>query len=132
MKGYAGEILDIDLAAVKISSRDLPQSGRGLFPGGRPISTKILLDGLISGMDSLSPGNIPIVMASPLTGAGAPCSGRYNISTKCPVADCIGHHISGGDFVIFFKREALRALRPGETAEPCLSSIKAEGAETKQ
>ena len=96
--GYMGKILDIDLSSGKVGEYTVSDKDRELFLGGRYLSTKILWDELEGGVDALSLKNIIVVMTSPLTGTGAPCSSRYDISSKSPLTGCIGHSNSGGKF----------------------------------
>jgi len=103
-KGYAGKILDINLTSGVIGEYSFSDKDRERFLGGRFISTKILWDELVPGIDPLSPDNILVIMTSPLTGTGAPCSSRYDISAKSPLTGAIGHSNSGGNFGIFLKR----------------------------
>ncbi|MCD6570867.1 MAG: aldehyde ferredoxin oxidoreductase family protein [Deltaproteobacteria bacterium] len=103
-KGYMGKVLDIDLSSKKTSEYPLSDGDRELFVGGKYLSTKILWDNLKPGIDPMGPDNILVVMTSPLTGSGAPCSSRYNISAKSPLTGGIGHSNSGGNFGIHLKR----------------------------
>jgi aldehyde:ferredoxin oxidoreductase len=103
-KGYTGKILEINLTEGTTGEYTVSDTDRELFLGGRYLSTKILYDELQPGTDPLSPENILVVMTSPLTGTGAPCSSRYDISAKSPLTGAIGHSNSGGNFGIFLKK----------------------------
>lgn len=103
-KGYMGKVLDIDLTSGKVGEYPVTDEDREKFLGGRYLSTKILWDTLAPGIDPLSPDNVLVVMTSPLTGTGAPCTSRYDISSKSPLTGAIGHSNSGGDFGINLKR----------------------------
>lgn len=103
-RGYAGKILDIGLSTGKIGEYDVSDRDRELFLGGRFLATKILWDNLNPQVDPLSPDNILIVMTSPLNGAGAPSTSRYDISSKSPLTGGIGHSNSGGNFGINLKK----------------------------
>ncbi len=103
-KGYTGKILDINLSDGAIGEYPLSDMDRERYLGGRLISTKILWDQLKPGIDPLEEENILIAMTSPLTGTGAPCSSRFDISAKSPLTLGIGHSNSGGRFGIHLKR----------------------------
>ncbi|MCX7679288.1 MAG: aldehyde ferredoxin oxidoreductase family protein [Spirochaetes bacterium] len=109
-KGYMGKILDINLSSGEIGEYPLSDRDRELFIGGRFLSTKILWDELKPGTDPLSPENILVIMTAPLTGTGAPCTSRYDISAKSPLTGAIGHSNSGGNFGIYLKRAGWDAI----------------------
>ncbi len=101
---YTGKILDVNLSAGEVGEYPISDEDRELFLGGRFLAARILWDALRPGVDPLSPGNVLVVMTSPLTGSGAPSSSRYNISAKSPQTGAIGHSNSGGSFGIHLKR----------------------------
>ncbi len=103
-KGYMGTMLDINLSTGKVGEYQVSDTDRELFLGGRYLSTKILWDELKPGIDPLSEENILVVMTSPLTGSGGPCTSRYDISSKSPQTGAIGHSNSGGNFGMNLKR----------------------------
>ena len=103
-KGYTGKFLEIDMTSGSIGQYKVSEQDLELFVGGRFLSTKILWDCLEPGIDPLSPENVLIVMTSPLTGTGAPCSSRFDISAKSPQTGGIGHSNSGGNFGIHLKK----------------------------
>ncbi len=109
-KGYMGKILDIDLTTGKIGEYNLSDRDRELFIGGRFLSTKILWDELKPKTDPLSSENVLVVMTAPLTGTGAPCTSRYDISAKSPLTGAIGHSNSGGNFGVYLKRAGWDAM----------------------
>ena len=109
-KGYTGKTLDIDLTTGRIGTYEISDRDRERFIGGRFLTTKILLDELKAGIDPLSPDNILVVMTAPLTGTGAPSSGRFDISAKSPLTGAIGHSNSGGNFGMRLKRAGWDAM----------------------
>ncbi len=67
MYGYAGKILDIDLSAARVTQRDLePQFARE-FIGGMGFSCKLLYEEVGRDVEPLSPDNVVILAAGPLT-----------------------------------------------------------------
>lgn len=124
-KGYMGAMLDIDLTTGRVGEYPVSDADRELFLGGRYLSTKILWDALKPGVDPLSPDNILVVMTSPLTGSGGPCTSRYDISAKSPQTGAIGHSNSGGNFGMNLKRAGWDgAVIRGRAAEPVYIDIR--------
>ncbi|HIQ04015.1 MAG TPA: aldehyde ferredoxin oxidoreductase, partial [Desulfurococcales archaeon] len=60
------------------------------YIGGRGFAIKILWDELKPGTDPLSPGNILIFAAGPLTGLVLPCSGKMVVASKSPLTGGYG------------------------------------------
>jgi aldehyde:ferredoxin oxidoreductase len=108
--GYMGEALWIDLTTRKIEPYDISDRDRELFIGNKGLGAKILWDHLEPGIDPLGDKNIFVVTTSPITGTGAPCSSRYNVSTKSPLTGGVLASNSGGNFGIFLKRAGYDAL----------------------
>jgi len=117
--GYMGKVLDIDLSTGTVGEYPVSDQDRERFLGGRFLSTKIMWDELVPGVDPLSEENILIIMTSPLTGTGAPSSSRYDISAKSPLTGAVGHSNSGGNFGIRLKRAGWDGMViRGRAAEP--------------
>ncbi len=102
--GWANKILRVNLSTGKISTEaTLPKYQN--FIGGAGIGYKVLFDEVPQGTKALSAENKIILGVGPLTGLGAPLSGRTNIATLSPmskyslVAD--GH--MGGNFGVTLK-----------------------------
>jgi aldehyde:ferredoxin oxidoreductase len=102
--------LQVDLGTRRVSEYQVSDEDRERFLGGRFLSTKILWDMLATGIDPLSPENVLVVMTAPLTGTGAPCTSRFDISAKSPLTGAIGHSNSGGNFGVYLKRCGLDGL----------------------
>ncbi len=83
-EGYAGQILDIDLSKERIVARELDRSLAAAYIGGKGFGARILYDQLPARTDPLSPDNILVFAAGPLTGTLAPASGRFEVCTKSP------------------------------------------------
>lgn len=126
--GYTGRILNIDLSKNSIGEYYISDWDRERFLGGRFLATKILWDELKPGTDPLSHENILIVMTSPLTGTGAPCTSRFSISSKSPLTGAIGHSNSGGRFGIDLKRAGYDGIVVrGRAKSPVYLEIKEDG-----
>jgi len=104
LHGWMGRILRIDLSKKKISSQPLTNEQADLFLGGRGLGAEILFRELPRGIDPLSPENKLIFATGPLTGTGAPTSGRYSVTTRSPLTGTIFDSNSGGHFGVQLKR----------------------------
>jgi aldehyde:ferredoxin oxidoreductase len=105
-----GRILRIELSKKKISSQPLTNEQAELFLGGRGLGAEILFRELPRGIDPLSPQNKLIFATGPLTGTGAPTSGRYSVTTKSPLTGTIFDSNSGGHFGVQLKRTGCDAV----------------------
>lgn len=129
-KGYMGKVLTVDLS--KRESREEPLERRltdRLF-GGRGLGIALLMDHFITlekegkrrnafrEVDPLSKDNPLIFSTSPMTGTGAPTSGRLHVTFKSPLSEGIGSANSGGHWAVAFKRtghDVLRIIGKSET-----------------
>ncbi|MFC1934859.1 aldehyde ferredoxin oxidoreductase family protein [Chloroflexota bacterium] len=93
--GY-GKLLDVDLSTGKIEKKDIDPQFARKFIGGMGFSLKILYDEVGPDIDPLSPDNILVFANGPLTGTGAPCSGRTEITNKSPLTGHVGTGNTGG------------------------------------
>jgi aldehyde:ferredoxin oxidoreductase len=80
--GYRGKILRVDLSTGKISSEDTAKYKD--FLGGTGLGYKILWDEVKPGTKAFDPENRIIFGVGPLTGSGAPLSGRVSITSLWP------------------------------------------------
>ncbi|NOZ76373.1 MAG: aldehyde ferredoxin oxidoreductase family protein [Euryarchaeota archaeon] len=111
-------VLDVDLEKRKIRSRDLS----GLLPdyiGGKGLGTKLLYDELPPGTDPLSPENILIFMAGPLSGTPAPMSGRMSAVSRSPLTGAICDSHCGGYFAYQMRKAGIGGMIfRGRSPEP--------------
>jgi aldehyde:ferredoxin oxidoreductase len=105
-----GQILRVDLSKKKTSTHALTNEQAELFLGGRGLGAEILFRELTHGTNPLSPENKLIFATGPLTGTGAPTSGRYSVTTRSPLTETIFDSNSGGHFGVQLKRSGLDAL----------------------
>ena len=110
MHGWMGKILRMDLSKKKTSTHALTNEQAELFLGGRGLGAEILFRELPRGTNPLSPENKLIFATGPLTGTGAPTSGRYSVTTRSPLTGTIFDSNSGGHFGVQLKRGGLDAL----------------------
>ncbi len=102
--GYMGKMLDVNLTTGKVENYWISDDDRQRFLGGKALAAKILWDELPPGVCPLSPENIMVFTTGPLTGTGAPCSARFNLSTKSVATGGIASSNCGGDLGIRLKQ----------------------------
>lgn len=122
--GYMGKVLEVDLSSGNIRSYPLPDKMLKLYVGNKGLAARLLYDILEPGVDPLSAKNILIVNTAPMTGTGAPCSNRFNVTTKSPLTGAIADSNCGGNFGIHLKRAGYDALIVrGRAPEPVYLDI---------
>jgi len=94
--GYAGQILYVNLTEGSIQKRPLERDFALKYIGGRGFSSRVLLSELEPGIDPLSPGNLVILAAGPLSGTPAPSASRLIVAAKSPMTGGLGDTSSGG------------------------------------
>jgi aldehyde:ferredoxin oxidoreductase len=124
--GYMGEAVWVDLTAGDSKPYEISDRDRELFIGNKGIAAKILWDNLAPGIDPLGPENLFVVSTAPLTGTGAPCSARFNVSTKGPLTGAMCSSNSGGPFGIHLKRAGFDVLiLAGQAKKPVYLELNA-------
>ena len=93
---YYEKIARINLTTGEIKVEKLDVELAKKFIGGRGLGTKIAYDEGCATADPLGIDNKLIYITGPLTGAGAPSSGRYMVVTKSPLTGMIACSNSGG------------------------------------
>ena len=133
MEGWAGKYLEIDLSSGKIESHPLDMELRRLFLGGRGLGARLLWDLVGPEVEPLSPENVLIFCAGPLTASGAQTSNRFTVTTKSPLTGTVCDSNSGGWWGMQFKRTGYDALIVrGRADHPVMIEIHGEGAVTIQ
>jgi len=128
MRGWAGNILDINLTDGAIDVLPLDHEMARLFLGGRGLGARLLWDLVGPEVEPLSPENVLIFTTGPITASASQTSNRFNVSTKSPLTDTILHANSGGWWGMQFKRTGYDALIVrGRAEKPTLIEITAEG-----
>lgn len=108
--GYMGKVLKIDLTSKEISEYPFTDEERKLFIGGKTMAAKILGDHLTGNEKAFSKENMLVITTGPMTGSGAPSSGRFNISTLSPQTGYLTSSNCGGNFGYYLKKAGLDAL----------------------
>jgi len=81
--GWAGRILDVDLAAGRISTRDVMRYARDCI-GGRALASRIAWAEMPPDLDAYDAENRVTIATGPLTGTLAPTSGRTIMTGLSP------------------------------------------------
>jgi aldehyde:ferredoxin oxidoreductase len=93
------KVLILDLTKGEVTVEEVPKDAIRKFLGGKGLAyyflNKILKDPI---PDPLSPENPIIFMTGPLTGTGAPLSGRFNAVSRSPLTGLFGSSSCGGHF----------------------------------
>ncbi len=131
-KGYMGNMLEIDLTEGVVRETDVTDKEREMFIGGKGLAAKILFDRVKPGIDPLSPENMLIFNTGPLTGSNAPCSSRFNCTTKNVLTGGIASSNCGGNFGLNLKKAGYDALiLTGKAKNPVHISIEDNKVEIK-
>lgn len=128
MEGWAGKYLEIDLTVGKVSVHNLPVEFAHQFLGGRGLGARFLWDFVGPEVDPLSPQNVLIFTAGPLTASGMQTSNRFSVTTKSPLTGTILDANSGGWWGMQFKRTGYDALIiRGKASAPIYLEIAPQG-----
>ncbi len=108
--GYMGKTLLVNIANREAREYPWTDRARELFLGGKIMAAKILYDNLTVETTPFSKDNMLVITTGPLTGTGAPCSSRFNISTLSPLTGLITSSNCGGDFGLMLKKAGYDGL----------------------
>jgi aldehyde:ferredoxin oxidoreductase len=108
--GWNNRILRIDLSKSQIDSFVPEDTVLKNYLGGRGLGAKIVYDA--GRVDALSPDNMLVFAAGPLTGTTTPASGRVSLSTKSPLTGTIFDSNCGGSFGPELKKAGYDAPDP--------------------
>ncbi|MEM3086976.1 MAG: aldehyde ferredoxin oxidoreductase family protein [Halobacteria archaeon] len=92
------KLLVVDLSKEKATPQAYDPADAKAFIGGSGLGAKWLYDHANFSVDPLSPENILLFQPGPLTGSGAPDTGRHTVCFKSPLTGCWGEANSGGDW----------------------------------
>lgn len=110
IKGYAGRVLEVDLANQTFAFKPLDDQTARLYIGGKGYGTRLLYDMTEPGIDPLGPANPLIFATGPLNGSVAPQSNRFAVVCKSPLTGAIGNAACGGSFAYGMKRGGIDIL----------------------
>ena len=119
MYGWRGKVLRVDLTSSEVKTENLDERIARKYVGGRGLGVYYLNKEGDPGCGPLSPENMMIMAAGPLTGTPAPTAARYMVMTKGPLTNAITCSNSGGQFPKELKWAGFDALIfTGRAAEP--------------
>lgn len=104
MHGWRGTSLCVDLTHRRVIKEDLDPVLAERFIGGRGVSSRILFDRLMPGIDPLGPENVLCLSAGPFCGTSLGMSSRIQVSTLSPYSGIMGDGNAGGAFAYRLKR----------------------------
>jgi aldehyde:ferredoxin oxidoreductase len=107
---YTGRIAHIDLDTRCIDYENIGGDLIRKWGGSSGIASWRLFHKVGPRTDALDPANEVWVIAGPLTGTRAPCSGRIEIVTKSPLTGILGLSSTGGHFGARLKHAGLDGL----------------------
>ena len=90
--------LRLDLSRRTCAEEELPADVARRFLGGRGLGAYLALRERLYAVEPLSPENLLIFAPGPLTGTGAPASGRYSVTSRSPLTGTVFDGNSGGNF----------------------------------
>jgi aldehyde:ferredoxin oxidoreductase len=90
--------LRLDLTSRTSSEEELPAEVARRWLGGRGLGAYLALRERLYEVEPLAPENLLIVAPGPLTGTGAPASGRYSMTSRSPLTGTVFDGNSGGNF----------------------------------
>jgi aldehyde:ferredoxin oxidoreductase len=132
-KGYAGNILRVNLSTGEATTEPLSEELVRLFVGGRGIAAKILYDELEPGIDPLSPSNKLIFTAGPLAGTPAQSCSRWIVTTKSPQTGGMFRSCAGGGIGLELKYAGFDLLiLEGKAEKPSYLFIKDDQVEIRE
>ncbi len=123
--GWNGRILTINLSDGEIECFKPDSHLMHDFIGGRGLGAWLVYDN--GHVDALSPDNIMVFAAGPLTGTRAPASGRISLSTKSPLTGTIFDSNCGGFLGSELKKAGYDAvIIRGKAPDPVFIEIEDE------
>jgi aldehyde:ferredoxin oxidoreductase len=90
--------LRVDLSAQSVHIEELPVEVARAFLGGRGLGAYLALRERLYDVEPLSAQNLLVFAPGPLTGTGAPASGRYSVTSRSPLTRTVFDGNSGGNW----------------------------------
>ena len=87
LKGYAGQILRVDLGRSDVSTEDVEEGIAQEYVGGTGLGAKYLYDEVLPGVEWSDPENRMIWASGPLGGTRVSGTGTFSIVTKGPMTN---------------------------------------------
>ncbi|HET6475862.1 MAG TPA: aldehyde ferredoxin oxidoreductase family protein [Thermoleophilia bacterium] len=90
--------LRLDLSRRTCSEEQLPADVARAYLGGRGLGAYLALRERLFDVEPFAPENLLIFAPGPLTGTGAPASGRYSVTSRSPLTGTVFDGNSGGNW----------------------------------
>lgn len=131
-KGYAGQILRVNLTSGKVTKEPLTEEMVRQYLGGRGFAASILYKELEPGTDPLGPDNKFILATGPLAGSMIPGGTRHITACRSPLTGGWGEANAAGRFGPMMKAAGCDAvIVEGRASKPVYIYIKEGGAEIR-
>jgi aldehyde:ferredoxin oxidoreductase len=125
MFGWNGYFLNVNLTSGNSEVKSFDSDFASRFIGGRGFAAKILWDTLPAGTEPLSPENILILAAGPLTGYSLPNSGKLVVASKSPLTGGYGDGNLGTWAAVHLRRAGYDAvILRGKATKPTILHVK--------
>lgn len=108
--GYMGRVVLVDLTSQTVAEYPWTDEDREKYIGGKIMAAKVLSDHLTGQEQPFSEENWIVVSTGPLTGTGAPSSGRFDLSCISPQTGILTSSNCGGSFGYHLKKAGIDAL----------------------
>ena len=107
---YRGRLLRVNLTDSSSKEEEVDPDILRSFIGGRGLGAALLYNEVGPDVEPLSHENKLIFTAGPLVGTGAPCSGRFCVSTKSPQTGIYLYSICSGRFGRMMRKSGYEVL----------------------
>jgi aldehyde:ferredoxin oxidoreductase len=125
MQGWTGILLNVDLTDSQAVTERYDKELALNYLGGRGFAAKLLWDRLEQGTDPMSPENLLIFAAGPLTGIGLPNSGKLVVASKSPLTGGYGDGNIGTLAAVYMRKAGYDAIViKGKASNPTIIHIK--------
>ena len=108
--GYMGRVVLVDLTRRTAEDYPWTDEDREKYIGGKIMAAKVLSDHLTGKEAPFSEENWIVISTGPLTGTGAPSSGRFDLSCISPQTGILTSSNCGGSFGYHLKKAGIDAL----------------------
>ena len=108
--GYMGRVILVDLTRRTAEDYPWTDEDREKYIGGKIMAAKVLSDHLTGKEAPFSEENWIVISTGPLTGTGAPSSGRFDLSCISPQTGILTSSNCGGSFGYHLKKAGIDAL----------------------
>ena len=102
--GYAGRILQVNLACEKISAEALDIEAARKYIGGSGYAARLIYDAIESSTDPFDSENLLVFVAGPMVGTGFPGATKWTVCARSPLTYIWGESSASGSFGAELKR----------------------------